>query len=637
MKDRNKDLIFKKHKIKNEILEEKLKSAEKEVESSLKEIYGGDEEGSDLKTIKIKKKRSVWLSGLYFFLFLVIIGSISYGIYNYIKSNRDASSVLKVSIGSPGTVSLAEEFSYRINYENASNYNLRNVKIEIEYPDNFLISDVYSVYNSEEDYIFYINDLGPRVKGVIEIKGRIINQVGVNNPLSVKLSYEISGLSSSFSREVLSSLSIDESFFQVDYDYPNTVLVGENNFFKINIDDFPVELIDRFKLSFSDLENLELSLYNNSNDGMIEDLGNNEFMIDPFLLKEDDIVFRFSFNDKINNEELVSLRFKYINNEKDLVFFERNFRIEVIKSDLHLSLLVDDSSEPDPVNFADKINYSIHYSNKGERSIKDLIILLVIDSEFLNWDEIENPHNGLLSDGYISWSSDELPALKELRPGREGSIDFSINLSDFTEVAFGQSFKIESYAQFNIGNIEDFDDGDDRFLDNRSNVILQKINSNLSFQERVLYFDDNNIPVGSGPLPPAVGEKTSFRYYWNLKNTLHELRDVELRLELPDYVMWDDNFRLEAGNISFDYDKNEVLWTIGRWPLGIDEIEISFNVSVIPGEEEYDKIMVLSAGSELEALDSETKGIITKKTKVKTTKLEDDSIAALSSDGRVVD
>jgi hypothetical protein len=637
MKDGNKEPIFKKYKIKNEILEEKAKSAEKEVESSLKEIYGDNEDGSDLKTIKIKKKRSPWLSGLYIFLFIVIIAAVSYGAFNYIKSNRDASSVLRISIESPEKVSLGEEFNYKIKYENASSYNLRNVKIEIEYPDNFLMSDFYSIHNSDEGRVFYVDDMGPRVKGVVDIKGKIISQVGINNPISVKISYEISGLSSSFSREALSSLIIDESLFEFSHDIPSTVLVGENNFLNINIKDFPVDLMDRFKISFSDLDNLVLSLHSPLNDDMIESLGDNIFIINTSLLKEDDIVFRFSFKDKTGDEELLSLKFEYINEGKSFLFFERNFRVEVIKSDLHLSLLVDDSSEPSPVNFGDKIDYSIHYSNKGERSIKDLIILLVVDSDFLNWSEIENPHNGVLADGYISWSSDELPALKELRPGAEGSIDFSIHLSDFSEIIFGQSFNIESYAQFNIGNIEDFDDGDDRFVDNRSNMILQKINSDLSFQERVLYFDDNNIPVGSGPLPPAVGEKTSFRYYWNLKNTLHELRDVEISLELPNYVVWDDNFRLEAGNLSFDYDKNELVWTISRWPLGIDEIEISFNVSVVPGEEEYDKIMVLSTGSELEALDSETGGIITKKTNVKTTKLEDDSIAAFSSDGRVVE
>jgi hypothetical protein len=641
MKDKNKKPIFKKYKIKNDIFKKKkqehFKFSDKEVENSLKEIYGDNDNNLDLRTIKTKKKRSAWLSGLYFFLFIVIIAAISYGVYNYIKSSKDVSSVLRLSVDSPENLSLGEEFSYNIKYENSSNYNLKNVKIEIQYPDNFLISDFYSIHDSDEAYVFYINNLGPKVKGSIEIKGKIINQVGVNNSLYAKASYNISGLSSDFSKEAFSSLSLDEAFFQFDSESPGTVLVGENNFLDIKIKDFPRELMDHFKVSFSDLDNLDLSLYSHSDDKMIEDLGDNNFMIDSSLLKEDDIVFRFSFNDKVEDEEIISMNFKYLNDKQEIVFFKKDFRIEVIKSDLHLNLLIDDSDEPGPVSFGDKLDYSIHYSNKGDKSIKDLIIMLVIDSDFLDWAEIENPDNGILSDGYISWSSDEFADLKELDPGEEGVLNFSVNLSDFTEIDFGQNFEVESYAQFNIGNIQDFDDEDESFLDNRSNIIIQKINSNLSFQERVLYFDDNNIPVGSGPLPPVVGEKTSFRYYWNLENTLHELRDIELSLKLPEYVIWENDFNLEAGNINFDPDNNEVIWTISRWPLGIDEIESSFNVSIIPREEEHDKIMVLSNGSELEAFDVETKDLIIKNTNVKTTKLKDDPIAAFNNDGRVVE
>ena len=45
--------------------------------------------------------------------------------------------------------------------------------------------------------------------------------------------------------------------------------------------------------------------------------------------------------------------------------------------------------------------------------------------------------------------------------------------------------------------------------------------------------------------------------------------------------------------------------------------------------------MILSSGSNLEALDVETRDIIKKRTEAKTTRLEDDAIANLSSDGRV--
>jgi len=141
--------------------------------------------------------------------------------------------------------------------------------------------------------------------------------------------------------------------------------------------------------------------------------------------------------------------------------------------------------------------------------------------------------------------------------------------------------------------------------------------------------------VGSGPLPPVVGEQSSFRYYWKLKNTLHELQDLNLTLDLPSYVIWDDNYNLSAGNLNFDPLNNRVSWNLSRWPLGVNEVNVDFSVSVIPNEGDYNKIMILSSGSNLEALDVETRDIIKKRTEAKTTRLEDDAIANLSSDGRV--
>lgn len=48
--------------------------------------------------------------------------------------------------------------------------------------------------------------------------------------------------------------------------------------------------------------------------------------------------------------------------------------------------------------------------------------------------------------------------------------------------------------------------------DNKSNVIKNLINSDLSLSEKILYFNEDNVPVGSGPLPPKVGEKLVLKF-----------------------------------------------------------------------------------------------------------------------------
>ena len=340
--------------------------------------------------------------------------------------------------------------------------------------------------------------------------------------------------------------------------------------------------------------------------------------------------------DRISDLENISWQLKYIDkSDSDFIFLEKDFSLSVIKSDLHLSLLINESSSDQPINFGQTLNYSINYANRGDKKMKDLIIMAVLNSEFLDWKSFEDSNGGKVNRRTISWTSRELPALKELDPGQEGFINFSINVSPFKGVSYGQELKLESYAQFTIGNIEELGDDKFRVSDNKSNTILSNINSNFSVKEEIRYFDDNNIPVGSGPLPPKVGEKSTFRVYWTINNSLHELKDLQAELILPEYINWEDRYDVGAGEIYYDLLNHKISWNLGRLPLGIDEIKIYFDISMVPSDFEYNKILILSPGSSFKALDVETNSWLDKKTEIRTTKLEDDPIANLSSDGRI--
>lgn len=618
------------------------KLSDDDIENNLKEIYSDGHELPDFTTIKIKKKRGFGRSLFYTLIILLIFGFLAYGVINYIKNSKDNSSVLGIEILAPVKVSLGEEFFYEINYNNSSNYNLQNINLEINYPENFIILDVYSVDKNDNNKTWYIGELGAKMGGKIKIKGKIINREGLNNLLSVKANYEISGLSSHFNKDSFSSISIGQLPFQVYDDYFSTVLIGEEYPLKLNIKNFPFEQVDNFIISFSGPENIfniePVVDKNNKNvDGFLEKVSNNNFKVNSSSTPSDlNLDFKYKLTEKKNDQEIVTLNFKYVDESgKEFIFYEKQLKLELIKSDLHLNILLNESSNDFPVNFGDKLDYVIKYSNQGDKQMKDIVIMAVLDSDFLDWKSLSYINRGVVSRKTISWTFRELPELRELNPGEGGEIKFSINVANFNKLEFGQKLEIKSYAQFSIGNIDEFKEEEDRLTDNRSNIVINPINSDLSIKEEVLYFDEDNIPVGSGPLPPVVGEKTSFRYYWTLKNTLHELRDVKVELPLPAYVIWDNDYNVGAGGISFDSQENKVIFNISRWPLGVDTVKVNFKVSIIPTNAEYNKIIILSSGSNLEAFDIETNALISRKTNVKTSKLEDDTIAAFSNDGRV--
>ena len=169
---------------------------------------------------------------------------------------------------------------------------------------------------------------------------------------------------------------------------------------------------------------------------------------------------------------------------------------------------------------------------------------------------------------------------------------------------------------------------------NRSNVINSNLNSDLSFAEKILYFDENNSPVGDGPLPPKVGEKTSVRVYWTLNNTLHDLDKVKVVFPLSPDTSFGGSVNVQAGTIYYDQAANQVVWDLGRIPVSVPVVKGSFNLSLTPAPGDQNKILVISAGSKVTALDSENNSPISLTSAPKTTKLEDDDIAALSNSVR---
>ncbi|HTW96496.1 MAG TPA: hypothetical protein VMD74_02450, partial [Candidatus Methylomirabilis sp.] len=209
------------------------------------------------------------------------------------------------------------------------------------------------------------------------------------------------------------------------------------------------------------------------------------------------------------------------------------------------------------------------------------------------------------------------------------------------ESDLGKDFKITSYAQYTIGGLDNLGGvststaSSSTAFDNRSNKIECLINSDLGFKEQVRYFDENNLPVGNGPLPPTVGEQTSFKVYWDLTNNLHDLNDVVLETILPPEVTWDTHNRTSVGTISYDQATNKVTWNIGRLPITVFRADAEFNIALTPTESDRNKIVVLLAGTKISATDANTNAPLEKNSVPKTTKLEDDEIANMSSDGRV--
>ncbi len=623
---------------------------EDEIEDSLNEIYNEEEKEEDIGKLKIKRKRGFFF-WLFSFVFLLCIGAFLYiGVYKYFFDKGSDLNMIELSIEGEEKIGLNQESFYIIKYRNPSNVPIRRIAIEAFYDDNFIFlessptpvqkeseEEVVKIKNSSWD----IDILGPHSTGRIKIKGKVIDKVDKSSMINVKMSFVPDNFSSEFKKEASFRTFVVGTGLIIEADYSPTSFVGEEQDIVLDLNPGEENFLEGFSLRVEKAEEIEILDYKKEEESNLEIQKQDDVVYVSGLGEEaQKLIIDYKVKEKKENNEIIKLIFEKREENGDVyVFEELNIETEVIKSDLNLNIFANGSDTGGAIDFGEKLNYTISYSNKGEGSMQDVIIMAVLEGGFFDWVTLEDKYEGKERGNTITWTKEEIPGLAEVFSGDDGEINFSIDTLAFRESDIGKDFKLKSYAQFAVSTDDNNEDVEvEETLkneDNKSNTVIHQINSDLNLKEEVRYFNADNIPVGSGPLPPKVGEVSSFKVYWMLTNNLHEIKEAKVSVILPEKVTWSDKSRTSVGSVTYDSNSNKVTWNIGRLPISVYRADAEFSIDFSPEDADRGRVMVLLPGAKVEAVDSKTKAKIKKKGQPKTTKLEDDDIASLSSNGIV--
>lgn len=614
----------------------------KEIDTNLSEIYT-DKKGSlvDVKKMKIKRRQLAIVRFFKKLLILTLLIGAAYFAYSYFFDRTNDSSSLELGIVAPEKVLAGEEFSYQVTYHNPSKFVLTGVHLEIQRPENFILTNS-SIAPNSGNYGWNLPNLDPGANVTLSITGKLINKPDSVNVISGRLSYVPQNYSSQFKKEASASTIIEGPGWQTELEYSGTAFLNQDNEMTLSFLDVTNNYLGDFNLTFSLPEETNASVASSSSGVTasssivmkkitITKAGGVSWQISGLSqeIGRQEIPLSYKIGTKIDKPEIIVRLEKKLEDGQSYVFWEKSIQPELVKSDLNLTMFVNGTKTDNAINFGQTLNYSVSYSNKGDNVFKDVIVMAVLKSDFLDFNSLNMEKKGEVKGQTLIWTKNEIPALEEIKPGQEGEINFSINLASFDGSDLGKNLSVSSYAQYGVNNQAV------KSTDNKSNTIISNINSDLSLSEQILYFNEDNTPVGSGPLPPKVGEKTGFKVYWVVKNNLHELTDTRVVFDLPVNVNFDERNSTNVGSLSYDASTRQVIWEIGRLPVSVYRADAEFGISITPAVSDQNKILVLSSGSTVSATDTETKNVITKKTDAKTTKLEDDDIAGLNNSGRV--
>lgn len=617
-------------------VENKVK--EEEIKDSLTQIYK-DDDGSmvNVKKLDIKKNRGMFFSLFLFIFTAAILAGAVYGGYFYLyKSSNPNSATVSLNMTAPKEIIAGQEFFYEINYKNNDNVSINNVNIKINFPENFVLLDAEPAPAEKDNW--QITDLASHRSGQIKIKGKLISESGQVNTITAAMTYQPANFSSEFKKEAQAETTTSDLGLDFSVTNPNAIFIGEDYDLVIKYTVKPENYLNNLRISFVNFDSLDFkSVTNNATttDGLLNPDLPGSWLLKNINNQGDEIKIKYQLKESkpaeqnliLKIESTVAVATDQATSKINYLIYQKEINFEIIKSDLNLSLIVNGSNSDQGADFGQTLNYSVNYANKGEQELKDVIIMAVLEGDWLNWQTLKDDNHGQVSASSISWSKLELPQLAVLAPGAEGSLDFSINIKPANANNLPINYQIKSYLESSADN-QPVKPGE-----NQSNIIVIRLNSNLNLNEQIRYFNDDNIAVGSGPLPPKVGETTSFKVYWTITNNINQLSNLTVTATLPDYVKWDNKKNSDQGELNYDSASHKVIWRIDKLPLTLVKATAEFNISLTPEPSDRNKILVLLPATNVSAQDNTTNSKIEFNLKAKTTKLENDTIA--NTDGVV--
>ena len=617
------------------------KKTKNNIQRDLTEVYTDDNGKIPDLTKLDKNERPLWQTILYsltvIFTVLFVFAAVGFLVFANLNNQKFTNENVIFKIETPLSIVSGQDQEYTIIVTNREKVNLYNLEIELIYPEGFQYVSGSPEAVGEKRNNWNVSVLRPGETQEIKLVGNLLTSINSVESLSGTLNFKPENLNADFRQKVFLDLNVNSSVIEVNLEAPERFLADKDIKYIINLKNLSKEEIKDLEVTLQTPEDFVFVSSTPKTEanseklwkidlpaGVAIDLEESEDKNE--ILEDVKIIFEgnYSLADSGGNRELRVL-IKLRRNGKEILMTEKNLISKIIKDQLTASLIINGSAEDQAVNFDDLLFYTLTYKNSGQEEIKNIEVKAILDSEVLLWDTLLDNNKGVKKDNTLTWTGQEIPQLLNLRPGEEGSISWQIRVSDLESLSsLVKKFSIESEVEL-VGKL-----ADDTSNEVKSKKIVNTINSDLNLGVAVRYYDNNNLPLGSGPIVPKVGETSSYNLVFNLSNNVHDIGDIEVTAVLPKNVNWNNKTNHDLGDMNYDGTNREVVWAINNLSRNTNNVEANFNLSITPQEDDFGRVLIILPEIKLRAKDLTTGADINKSIRAVTTSFKDPILGQLS-------
>ncbi len=601
-----------------------MKRSHEDIHEELRAIYAEGGEMPDLTRLERKSGSSFTRFLVKAILVLALLSGAAWGGFLVWSRGWFASGKpLTISVEGPARVSAGQAAFFTVRYENTSNAPIASLNVAINLPREFELRSATPVA-TEDETRWNIGPLSPGSDGAITLSGVFRSAVGTSQTLQAVYTYESASYRSTFQDIATSTVNVDASVVSLTVSGPDQTVPGDETTYTINVQNHSAEIVERLQVAASlpnGFQTTTLEPTSSTPDTARWTLER----IDPGAIVAFTIKGRFPSG--ASGEQKIKTAVAFLG-EADYPAQQNEAEVvtNVLGGAITFHLITNGTTSDQDIDVGDNIRASIDYANGGTDSINGLSFTLGAESADsrplpIDWERAELA--GAVRNGNtLTWGTDQFPDFARLSPSTEGTIDLTLPLVETASAETADAFRLTLSASLQgVGAL-----ASPRTIN--STPITFSINSDLSATTSARYYTPDGEPVGTGPLPPTVGETTTYRLEWHLSNTLHPLTNISMSTNLPPAVAWTGNTTTSIGSISFDTTTRLVTWTIDKLPQDINATDATFDVAITPEKGNVGSYFKLTNATAATATDATTHDTLTRAIDILTTELAGDEFAA---------
>ena len=510
--------------------------------------------------------------------------------YWYWQQNPYSKEVLKLEILGPDIALASYEVTYTVKYKNNGDIRLEEPRLIFEFPEYTLLEPGVSrrIEIGPEE----LGDIYPGEEKTFQFKGRLLGKEKEVKTAKAWLSYQPKNLQARYESTTSFSTTVDSVPLTFDFDLASKVEAGREFDFSINYFsslDYPFSNLS-IKVLYPDGFEFIRSLP--------QGLDNSDFeivLLNPAEGGRIEIQGKLSGN--LNEQKIFKATIGIWKDDEFIVLKEITRGTEITKP--QLSVFQQINSQSDYIaNPGDILHYEIFFRNISDEPFQDLFLALTLEGDGFDFDTVKAESGQFQQgDNSIIWDWRSVPKLKFLDQGKEGKVEFWINLK------------------------EGWSSGEKDALLKSSILISQvkeefetKVNSKLEIFQQASYEDE--VFGNSGPMPPEAGNLTTYTVIWQVKNYFNDLKNVKVKAVLPSNVRLTGKIfpESESSKFAFDSGSREIVWMIGDMEAGTgifnDGPNIAFQISLTPDSSQRNTNALLINEARISGEDQWTESVI---------------------------